>query len=207
MARMRTFIAVELDSVLRDRCVALQEKLARSDVDVKWVERENLHVTLLFLGEILDREIPGMCKAVAEVGRKHAAFPLSLQGVGCFPNARRPRVVWVGLGRGQRELIALHDALEPPLLELGCYRREEREYTPHVTLGRVKGDEAAALAEAIGRCGNWQGGEMEATELRILASELTRDGPQYTVLSTVKLREADHFADEDEEEEDEGELD
>jgi 2'-5' RNA ligase len=188
MARIRTFIAVGLDSALRDRCVALQEKLSRSGTEVKWVERENIHVTLLFLGEVDDRELPALCKAVAAVAKGHAGFALSLQGVGCFPHARRPRVVWAGLGLGTAELVALHDALEPPLLELGCYRREERQYTPHVTLGRVQGDgDAAALAQALSGFNNWQGGEMDVDAIRVMASELTRDGPIYTVLSTVPL--------------------
>jgi 2'-5' RNA ligase len=207
MARVRTFIAIGLDPILRDRCVALQQKLARADASVKWVERENLHVTLLFLGEILDRELPRVCAAVATVASDTEDFTFSLQAVGCFPNARRPRVVWVGLGQGQRELIALHDALEPPLLELGCYRREERQYTPHITLGRVQGEgNSGALAQAISGYNNWQGGEMDAREILTLSSELTREGPEYTVLSRVKLKKpaqcspAEETEDEDTEE-------
>ncbi len=188
MSRIRTFIAVELEPTLRDRCMALQEKLSRAGTEVKWVERENIHVTLLFLGEVQDREIPAVCKAVATVASEQAGFELTLQGVGCFPNARRPRVVWVGVGQGEAELIALHDALEPPLLDLGCYRREERQYTPHITLGRVKGEGPAdQLVQALSGFNAWQGGTMAVREIRVLSSELGRDGPTYTVLSTVRL--------------------
>jgi 2'-5' RNA ligase len=189
MARLRTFIAVDLGKAIRDRCVALQESLARSGAECKWVEPENLHVTLLFLGEVVDRDVPALCEAVAEVCAKQAPFGASVESAGCFPNARRPRVVWVGVGAGAAELVALHDALEPPLLALGCYRREERQYTPHVTLGRVKGERSPAdqLATALAKQAKWQGGTTEVRELLVLSSELTPQGPVYTVLSRAKL--------------------
>jgi 2'-5' RNA ligase len=191
MARLRTFLAVDLGKTLRDRCVALQEGLARASADVKWVEPDNLHVTLLFLGEVEDREVPALCRAVAEVCADHEPFPASIEGVGCFPNPRRPRVVWVGVGEGAQELVTLHDDLERPLLDLGCYRREERRYRPHITLGRVRGDRPAAqLAEALKKQANWQAGVTDVREVRVLSSELTPQGPIYTVLSRAPLRSA-----------------
>lgn len=189
MARLRTFIAVEVGKILRERCVALQETLARAGADVKWVEEPNLHVTLLFLGEVEDRDVAALCRAVANICAEREVFPLSLETVGCFPNARRPRVVWAGVGVGSVELIALHDALEPPLLELGCYRREERAYTPHLTLGRVKSDRSpTALTAALSKQANWRGGETQVREIQVLSSELKPQGPVYTVLSRAKLR-------------------
>jgi 2'-5' RNA ligase len=184
------FIAVDVGKAIRDRCVALQDTLARAGTDVKWVEENNLHVTLLFLGEVEDRETPALCQAVADCCAGRDAFSMSVETVGCFPNPRRPRVVWVGIGAGSGELTALHDALEPPLLELGCYRREDRAYTPHITLGRVKGERSptAALATALMRHAKWHGGETDVREIHVLSSELTPQGPIYTVLSRAKLR-------------------
>jgi 2'-5' RNA ligase len=189
MARLRTFIAVDLGDAIRARCVALQEKLARAAAGVKWVGPENLHVTLLFLGEVVDRDVPAVIQAVADVAGQHDAFPLSVEGVGCFPNPRRPRVVWAGVGAGAAELVALHGALEAPLLALGCYRREERQYTPHVTLGRSRSETGGAeLAAALARHAKWQGGEARVREVLVLSSELTREGPIYMVLGRGKLR-------------------
>src|SRR6202011_1944277 len=110
----------------------------------------NLHITMLFLGEVDNRDLMAVCRAVDEAARAQPAFELSVEGTGCFPNMRRPRIVWIGVGQGAPEVRALHDALEGPLLELGCYRREERQFTPHVPLGRIRGDKpmdqlAAAL--------------------------------------------------------------
>ncbi len=188
--RLRTFIAVDLGKVLRDRLVTLQEKLAQSGAAVKWVEVENLHVTLLFLGEVDERELPPLCRAVSVVCGRHDRFDLNIQTVGCFPNPRRPRVVWAGVGAGGPELIALHDSLEAPLMELGCYRREERQFTPHVTLGRVKSDASAdELAAVLAKKATWNAGcEIEVQELLVMSSQLTSQGPEYTVLSRGKLR-------------------
>jgi RNA 2',3'-cyclic 3'-phosphodiesterase len=189
MARLRTFIAVDLGKSLRDRCAALQEILARSGADVKWVEVENLHVSLLFLGEVDDREIAALCRVVADTCGTRPSFPMSVATVGCFPNSRRPRVVWVGVSNGSAEVVGLHDALEPPLLELGCYRREARAYTPHITLGRVRSERAGGqLAATLQRYADWQAGETEVREVLVLSSHLTPQGPVYTVLSRAKLR-------------------
>jgi 2'-5' RNA ligase len=188
MTRIRTFIAVAIDKAIRDRAVVLQEALGRAGADVKWVEPENMHVTLLFLGEVEDRTLPAVCRVVAEVAAGLAPFEMSVAGAGCFPNARRPKTLWVGIGEGLQELVALHDALEPPLLELGCYRREERQYTPHLTLGRVKGDAGAdELAAALARRSDWQGGQVRVREVLVMSSELRPEGPTYTVLGRGKL--------------------
>jgi 2'-5' RNA ligase len=188
MARLRTFIGVDIGKTIRDRAVALQGKLADARTPVKWVEPENLHVTLLFLGEVEDRTVPAVCQAVAEVTLRHTAFSLSVEQAGCFPNPRRPRILWIGVGERVQELVALHDDLEPPLLDLGCYRREERKYSPHITLGRVKSERPTErLSAALATLAGWKGGHITVSEIQVMSSELTPKGPNYTVLSRAKL--------------------
>lgn len=188
MSRTRTFIAIDLGEGLRARLASLQETLARSAAEVKWVEEENLHVTLLFLGEVDERDLVAVCRAVAAGAATQAPFPLTVEKVSCFGSPRRPRTLWAGVGAGTQEVVALHAALEPPLQELGCYRREERAYTPHITLGRVKSDRPNdALAAALARKADWVGGETVVREVHVMGSELTPQGPVYTVLSRAKL--------------------
>ena len=188
MSRLRTFLAVALDKAVRDRAVVLQGTLARGGAEVKWVEPENLHITLLFLGEVADKEVPAVCKAVAAVAAGHAPFAMSVEGVRCFGPPRRPRTLWVGVGEGTQELVALHDALEPPLLELGCYRREARPFTPHLTLGRVRGERGGDdLTKALARQAGWKGGSVPVRDVHVMSSELRPDGPEYTVLSRARL--------------------
>jgi len=188
MARLRTFIGIDPGKAIRDRLVALQDTLARAGVEVKWVEPENLHVTLLFLGEVNDVDVPAVCQAVADGVKDHAAFSMAIETTGCFPNPRRPRILWAGVGQGTKEVCAVHDAIERRLLELGCYRREERKFTPHITLGRIRGERPAdKLAAALAKQAAWKGGETTIREIQVLSSELTSEGPVYTVLSRAKL--------------------
>jgi RNA 2',3'-cyclic 3'-phosphodiesterase len=188
MPRLRTFIALDLGKPIRDRLVGLQEKLAADTSEVKWVEPDNLHVTLLFLGEVDQREIIDVCRAVERVAAELPAYPLTVGGVGCFPNARRPRILWAGVSAGAAETVTLHDALEQPLLELGCYRREQRKFTPHVTLGRIRGERSVdGLDKVIAKHEAWHVGETTIAEVHVMSSELTRDGPKYTVLSRAPL--------------------
>src|SRR5438477_935721 len=188
MSRLRTFIAIPLEKSIRDRLIALQSTFADAAPEVKWVEADNLHLTLLFLGEVEDREIHSVCRLVSQVCAGQAAFAMSVEKAGSFGNPRRPRTLWVGIGAGSTEICTLHDALEVPLLELGCYRREERAYTPHLTIGRVRSDHPNdALAKLLVRQATWQGGQMTVREIHVMSSELGRDGPTYTILSRAKL--------------------
>ena len=188
MSRARTFIAVELPRDIRDACVGLQQSLARAAPGVKWVEEENLHITLLFLGEVDDRDLLTVCRAAQKACAGIEPFPLAVAGAGCFGDARRPRTIWVGTGEGTPELVALHAALDEAMLDLRGYRREDRRFTPHITLGRAKGNEPAEdLPEALLRERDWKGGECDVSQVRVLSSELRREGPVYAVLSTVKF--------------------
>jgi 2'-5' RNA ligase len=187
MSRTRTFIAVELAKPIREKIVDLQEELGRTGVEVKWTEPENLHVTLIFLGEVPDTELHAICRLVSDGVAGTGPFSLSVQAVGCFPHVRRPRVVWVGVGAGTQELVKIHDDLEAPLFDLG-YRTEDRKYTPHITLGRVKSaGPTDKLTAAIQKNAGWQGGEQVVSEIHIMGSELTPNGPRYTVLGRAKL--------------------
>lgn len=188
MQRHRTFIALDPGKAVQDRLVALQESLQRLGIDAKWVERDNLHLTLLFLGEVNERDLLAVCRAVGRDAATFPAFTLTLEGTGCFPNARRPRVLWAGLGQGTPETIALHDLLENSLLELGCYRREARPFSPHLTLGRVRGEiDGSFWTEGLRKFEKWKGGEAAIREILVMSSELTPKGPIYTVMSRAKL--------------------
>ncbi len=189
MSRLRTFIALDLGPTIRDRLITLQETLARSAPDVKWVEEQNLHVTLLFIGEVGDRGVLDVCRGVKSCCESIGRFRMSIEGLGCFGNPRRPRTVWVGIGEGAEEVTALHAALEEKMLELGCYRREERAFTPHITLGRVKQQDDAEidLAAVLQKKADWQAGAVDVREVLVMSSELTGKGPIYTVLSRTPL--------------------
>src|SRR3954454_24425866 len=188
MARIRTFIAVDLAAGVKSRLTALQEELGRSGAGVKWTRADNMHLTLLFLGEVEELEVVSICRVVQRRARKHAPFVVDVAGLGAFPNLRRPEVLWAGLTDGVAELRALHADLEEGLLDLGCYRREDREYTPHLTLGRLSHDDRAEDWGAIlAKHADWQGGSSPVDEVLVMASEMRRGGPEYSVLGRAAL--------------------
>ena len=97
-------------------------------------------------------------------------------------------MVWIGVGQGLQEACALHDGLEKPLLKLGCYRREERRFTPHVTLGRVRSDKPMdQLAAALMKKQDYEAGAAMIREVLVMSSELSPEGPIYTVMSRAQL--------------------
>ena len=188
MKRMRTFVAVALDDAVRRKASALVEQLGELGPGAKWVQPETLHVTLLFLGEVDAREILDVCKAVRGVTENLPPFEMRVAGVGGFPNLRRPRTVWLGVDEGSAELVELHDEIEEALLASGSYRREERGFTPHITLGRCKGEDLTPEMQALfAKQSKWHGGVQTVREVQVLSSELAREGPVYTVLSREKL--------------------
>ena len=190
MARTHTFIGLDVGNDIRGRATDLQAALAGSGADIKWVEPDNLHVTLLFLGELDDRELLEVCRVVSSAARREPPFPLRVSGVGAFPTPRRPKVIWGGITDGADSLLRLHEAIEAPLLEKGTYRREERAYTPHLTLGRVKGEEDSnLLAAELPKRLSWDGGQTMIDEVLVFSSELRRDGPEYTVVARAALVE------------------
>jgi 2'-5' RNA ligase len=188
MPRLRTFIAIDPGKAIQDRLASLQKALAPELTQIKWVETANLHLTLLFLGEVEDRDTPEVCRVVQQSVQSHKPYALTVEALGCFPNPRRPRTLWVGVGKGAEETVRLHRTLEGPLLDLGCYRREERQFTPHVTLGRCKGDQPSeALAKLLPRHLTWTAGETTVREVHVMSSRLMPYGPEYAVLSRAKL--------------------
>ncbi|HJZ94087.1 MAG TPA: RNA 2',3'-cyclic phosphodiesterase [Gemmataceae bacterium] len=188
MARVRTFIAVDLAAGVRDRLIAVQDKLGGSSAGVKWVAGPNMHLTLLFLGEVGELEVVDICRVVQGRAGRHEPFTLEVAGLGAFPNERRPKILWAGIADGAKPLKALHAELEDGLLELGCYRREDREYTPHLTLGRLTHDERTAdWGAALAKNKDWHGGISPVDEVLVMASELRRDGPRYSVMGRAPL--------------------
>ncbi len=188
MARVRTFIAVEVGDAVRSSAVALQQTLAKTGAEVNWVPPENIHVTLLFLGEVDERDLAAVCRVVVDTAAGEPPFALRVSGIGAFPNLRRPKIIWAGLTDGAAELTRLHDRLEPPLLELGCYRREDRPYTPHLTLGRVKSEaDGQMLAPALPKHADWAGGQTTVDEVVLFSSELRPGGSVYTPNGRGKL--------------------
>lgn len=187
MPRTRTFLGVAVSEETRRRATTVQQELAAL-AEVKWVEPPNLHVTLLFLGELDDRDLVQVCKVATAAARREPPFELRVSGLGAFPTPRRPKVLWGGIEEGADSLLRLHAAVSAPLIESGIYRKEDRDYTPHLTLGRANADEDSnRLAPELAKRRHWDGGTTEVDEVLVFSSELRRAGPEYAVLARSPL--------------------
>jgi 2'-5' RNA ligase len=188
---IRTFLAVSASSEMRRAALHLIENLRRNENtgDVKWVAAENLHWTLQFLGNIDEREIPIVCDALAAAATEIGSFELEARGAGAFPSADRPRTLWIGAGRGARELTVLHATIERRLRKRG-YRGEDRRYVPHITFGRAgRKGRPQSLAEDLAKHADYDCGTMLVDEVTVYSSELGPGGSTYEALARVPLAE------------------
>jgi 2'-5' RNA ligase len=184
---IRTFIAVAASPEVRHRALRLIETLRSAAGDVKWVEPENLHWTLQFLGNVDERDLPEVCEAVAKAAEEIEPFDVEVRGAGAFPSADRPRTLWIGARQGERNMSVLHAAIERRLKKRG-YRGEERRFVPHITIGRARGKgRPHSLANELATLGDYDAGTMLVDEVTVYASELGREGPEYRVLSHAPL--------------------
>ena len=130
---LRCFIAVEIPETIRKSIGEIIDSLKKSGADVKWVAQENIHVTLQFLGDTEESLVPAIKGALDKILSTYSSFYIKIAGVGCFPDTRRPRVIWVGL-EGAQPLVDIYRDISNELIRFG-YRKEERAFTPHITIG------------------------------------------------------------------------
>ncbi len=190
MPTIRTFIAIELTAPILASLGDLQSRMQR-DLPPKllrWVRPEGIHLTLVFLGDIPVEQVDPIAEALTEACAGHSPFTVSVAGMGCFPNVRRPRVAWVGVEEPSGALARLQHDIEQALVPLG-FRPEARAFSPHLTLGRVKGGGRQAL-EALGAYverAKVHIGAMKVQAVHLIRSDLRPSGAVYTELTVVPL--------------------
>lgn len=185
---IRSFVAIELSSEVRTRAGQLVTQLAESGAHATWVAPQNMHLTLKFLGEVDTRDLPEICDALTESVTPFAPFEFQSRGAGGFPHADRARTVWLGVGRGQEQLVSLHEAIEKGFSKLG-FRREQRRFQPHLTLGRVRSTEGGTqrLAELLQQSQEFEAGVTSVDAVVVFSSELERSGPVYEPICVAEL--------------------
>lgn len=134
---MRLFIAIPLPEAVHDELRRVQERLRQAQADVKWVQPEQIHVTLKFLGEVDAGMVPPIQHALDRVARQAWPFVMQCAGLGGFPHLKAPRVIWVGLEPGRDEVTQVARRLEEAVSALG-FPKEDRMFSAHLTLGRVR---------------------------------------------------------------------
>jgi len=190
--RWRLFWAIPLPGELHDAIAAIQMELARKmPVDaVRWIPPVNVHLTLAFLGNWPQQSVAQMAASVEEAVKELEAFHLHLSTLGAFPNTRQPRVIWLGVEGELNTLRTLQKAVAQAMTHLG-WRPENRPFTPHLTIGRVrKGLSRRTLSEIghiVERTKVEPFGQYSVREVILFKSDLRPSGAVYTPVSRVTL--------------------
>jgi len=188
MDDIRSFIAIEVPQALKSRMDELQRELRRTNADVKWVRPEGIHLTLKFLGSIRQEDVERISQSIAPAIAGWEPFEVRVQGMGCFPNPRNPRVVWLGMEWGKEILTSLQEAVERKMAEMS-FPREDRPFSPHLTLGRVRSPRGKGeLAQAIEKHRETDVGAFQVRKIFLFRSELRPSGAIYTKLREFPLR-------------------
>jgi 2'-5' RNA ligase len=192
LSDVRAFFAVDLTSEVRGRIarVLSSARALLADEPVRWVRLEILHLTLRFLGETAPVTLEEIRRAASERAVSWRPFELEVKGLGCFPDLRRPRVIWVGANPVSGELQTIAQDLERIAREAG-FAAEERPFSPHLTVGRIKDRLSAEggrrLAEFLDRSASEPLGIVPVRSIDLLKSDLKPPGPIYTRLARLAL--------------------
>ena len=192
MEQIRTFIAIKLDETINAALADLQGQLKAKvpQGSVRWVKPEGIHLTLKFLGDVPANRIEDVKRALIQACAGFPAFSFSVGGLGCFPNPRRPRVVWVGVQEESGTLKRLQKAIEDGMEKLG-FAPEGRRFHAHLTLGRTQrrasSGDVRRLGQLVSEAEIGPLGQMEARAVSLMKSDLKPTGAVYTQLAAAKL--------------------
>ncbi len=177
---MRVFIAIDLDKELINKIMEIESELKGNDIDVKFVEPENLHLTLKFLGEVGEDKIPEIEQNISRILGEFKQFRMRIDGFGYFGKPDYIRTLWLGIKEGKEEIIKIIKELNKTLNHI---RKDDYDPSPHLTIGRVKsGKNKELLLHEVEGLKDVNTGEMVVNEIKLKQSVLTKKGPEYSDL-------------------------
>jgi 2'-5' RNA ligase len=186
---VRVFIAAVLPDEMRKQINTLVEEFRSPNQSIKWVREENVHITLNFLGEVADGNIEELAGIIGKALTGMSPFFVEVGGISAFPSPERPRVLWIGVDDPKQGLkkaySAIYDALEHSALEV---HRETKEYTPHITIGRIKGRFDRNIVQILHSYQDRRFGGYQVKETVLFRSILHPEGPRYVPVHTFLLR-------------------
>lgn len=186
--QIRTFVAINISSELREAFKTFTEELIKIGGDVKWVMPESIHLTLKFLGNLPASKIEPVNKVVQKACMGYSSFRLKSGGKGAFPTLKRPRIFWVGLTETDNHILAgLQSKVERELSEIG-FEKEGRKFHPHLTVGRVRSSKK--ITEVTKEFMDYHFPEIEfiVDQVLVMKSELTPRGAIYSIQKAIPLQ-------------------
>jgi 2'-5' RNA ligase len=189
---VRLFVSLNLPAALRERLAQWQSEFrSRLQMDgLRWVKPDQIHLTLRFFGNLPRDAVGTLQQILGKVCEQAAPFQLRVEGVGCFPDLKRPRVVWVGV---TGDLAPLHGLQRQIIQATATWGESEAEqkFHPHLTIARVKDvrpRDAHRLAEAVQSAPPSSFGDWPVESAELMQSKLSSEGAQHSSLATLKLR-------------------
>jgi 2'-5' RNA ligase len=183
---LRCFIAIEISEPIKRVISELIEVLKNYDGDVKWVDSENLHLTLKFLGNTSEGLIPKIIESLTKITFFYDAFYIKLCTIGMFPNNKYPKVIWAGVEMSDI-LKKLQGDIEDSMSLLG-YQREDKNFHSHLTLGRVRSQKGIAnLIQELNNFTEKDFGSIKVSDIKLMQSELKPTGAHYYCLHKIQL--------------------
>ena len=183
---IRTFIAIKIPDDIKGRIAQFQKRAAAEERSIRWVNVNNIHITLKFIGEIPESLVKKIVINIFEKPSLTNALEIGLKGTGVFPDVRRPRIVWVGITSGSEQLTKLVFELESKLLDLNI-PKDSRKFKPHVTIGRLKQNQKLKDPEIFDDSGAFDAGQFMAKNIVLMKSDLKPSGAEYTVIAQQTL--------------------
>jgi len=185
--KIRVFIGIELLNIVKEKILILQNSLDQTRNKVKWVKKDNLHITLKFLGYVLQSQISLICDKLKGIAEESHPFNLRLTKVDAFPNIKYLRIIWVGPEKEELEKIKmLYLKIEKHLQKLG-FEKGNRKFHPHITIGRVKKLKYKKKFTELLNKTNYPLQEIYINTFCLYKSELTPKGANYFILKKFKL--------------------
>lgn len=191
MSVIRAFIALDISPVIQNRLdeVSRHYKIQLDGIPIRWVPSENIHLTLKFLGEVSKSNLDMLADILNIEASRHPTFEVSVGGIGAYPRITHPRVIWVGV-EAPPDLLMLQNGIANEMEKLG-YAQEKREYSPHLTIGRVgrniDGKELRRISKVIESNKIGFLGVIQIKEVNLYKSDLKPTGAVYTRIYTTPL--------------------
>lgn len=184
---MRIFVGISIASGIREKVVEIQEQLKLAGADVRWVAKDNLHLTLHFCGEVGDKKAQEVIQVCRGIASEVAPFTLEIKYVGSFPPYGDPRIIWTGVEKGRDEAITLIDVTKRHLTMVTGVT-EKKDISPHLTFGRIRSTRnIGVLTTQLHKFANIGFGEQLVDKILVMESKLTPSGPVYSILEEIKL--------------------
>ena len=182
----RSFIAIDSNQKTRKSLTGIQEKLKKTEGDLKIVEPENIHMTLRFLGNVSESRLEDI-KNILKDSATVDPFEMNVEGLGVFPKPSFIRVVWAGVSEGTEETKAIRGNLDRKLEKIGI-SPSDKDFTPHFTIARIKSGKAKEkIYSVVEENSDKPFGTISVEEIKLMKSELTPEGPIYSTLEKAKL--------------------